>query len=78
MINEIWNLLLKMKDIKKEELIIDDYDKYIMKAFYKKLKGIIKYRLWKKIVIQYSIETGEDIFNSSNILVDEIYNKYKK
>lgn len=78
MINEIWNLLAKLKNIKEEELIIDETDEYIMKAFYMKLKGIIKYKVWRKVVIQYSIDTNKGIFESCDDLLDIIYDKYKK
>lgn len=77
-IDEIFKLLYKLKDIKKEKLIIDKDDEFYMKQYYKNLKGIISYRLWRKIVIDYSIETLTDIFDSSDILVDEILKKYKK
>ena len=78
MINELFNLLSKLRGIKEEELIIDEQDEYILKAFYMKLKGIIRYKLWKQIVIQYSIETGKDIYDSCDDLLDKIYDRYKK
>lgn len=78
MITEVFNLITKLKLIKKEKLIVDEDDLEIMKLFHRKLKGIISFRLWKKIVIQYSIETCNDIYDSCDNLVDVIYEKYKK
>ena len=78
MINELFNLLSKLRGIKKEKLIIDEEDEYVLKAFHKKLKGIISYKLWKKIVIDYSIETKQGIYDACDDLVDSIYEKYKK
>lgn len=78
MINEIWNLLSKLKGIKEEKLIIDESDSFIMKAFHKKLKGIIPYKLWKKIVIDYSISTNQGIYDACDDLLDKVYDKYKK
>lgn len=78
MVNEVFYLISLLKDINKVDLIITEDEEYIMKAFHKKLKGIIPYTLWRKIVMNFSIETLNDIYNSCDILVDEIYKKYKK
>lgn len=78
MITELFTLLLKLKDVRKQELIITDDDEFIIKSFYRKLNKIISYKLWRKIVIKYSIDTLEDIYSSCDILVDEIYLKYNK
>lgn len=78
MITELFTLLLKLKDVKKQKLIITEDEEFIMKGFHRKLKGIISYKLWRKIVMQYSIDTLEDIYESCDILVDQIYIKYKK
>ena len=78
MITEVFKLVSRLKDIKEEELIIDDDDIYIIHAFHRKLKGIISFNLWKNIVKEYSITNCVDIYESCDILVDEIYNKYKK
>jgi len=78
MINSIFNLLSKMKGIKKEKYIITDYDIDIMKSFHVKLKGIISFKLWKEIVIEYAIGTNSDIYDSCDVLVDKIYDEYKK
>ena len=77
MIKEVFNLISQLKFIKKEKLIVDKDDIEIMRLFHRKLKGIISFRLWKKIVIQYSIETCHDIYDSCDDLVDVIYDKYK-
>jgi len=77
MITEIFNLISKLKLVKKEKYNIDDYDMDIMKSFHRKLKGLISFRTWKNIVIKYSIDTGKDIYDSCDDLVDVIYDKYK-
>lgn len=78
MVTELFELLAKLKNVKKYELIITKDEEFIMKAFHKKLKGVIPYKLWRKIVIQYSIDTLEEIYDSCDTLVDQIYEKYKK
>ena len=78
MITDTFKLISLIKNIQKQELIVDADDEYIMKSFYRKINKIISYKLWRKIVIQFSIETMYDIYDSSDILVDVIYKKYNK
>lgn len=77
-INSVFTLISKLKYVKKQKLVVDEDDIYIMKESYKQLKGIISFRLWKKIVIEYSISTCQDIYESCDVLVDSIIEKYKK
>lgn len=77
-IDRIFKTISLIKNIKPIKYNIDIDDHYIMRAFYVKLKGVIKYKVWKKIVIDYSIETQKDIYDSCDDLVDVIYKKYSK
>jgi hypothetical protein len=78
MINEVFKLISSLKNLSREELIVTEDDEFIMKAFHRKIRKIIKYKLWRKIVINFSIDTMNDIYDSCDILVDEIYKKYNK
>lgn len=78
MITEVFEMISQLKNIEKQELIITDDDEFIMKAFHRKIKKYVSYYVWRKVVIQFSIDTLNDIYNSSDILVDEIYKKYNK
>lgn len=78
MITETFNLISKLKDVEKCELLITKDDEEIMRSFYPKIKHIISYRLWRKLVIQCSIDTLYDIYDACDILLDPIYKKYTK
>lgn len=78
MIDEVFRLISRLRDIEKCKLIVDKGDEFCMKEYYKNIKGIISYKLWRKIVIDYSIDTQEDILDTCDILVDEILKKYKR
>jgi len=67
-----------IKKIKNHTLIINSDDIYYMKAYYRRIKQYISYKTWENIVINYSIETMEDIFTSGDILLDAIIKKYEK
>jgi hypothetical protein len=75
-IMEVFNIISNLKNFDFTADIAEDI--YYIKAYYPKLKGIIKYKKWEEIVIDYSIETGEDIFDSCEILQPIIYEKYSK
>lgn len=79
LISNTFQTISILKNINKETLILDDDDNYYIKEGYNIIKKYkrIKFKLWKKIVINYSIETMNDIYTSVDILTDEIIKKYK-
>ena len=75
---QVFNLISKLKGIKKAKLIVDDEDNFYIKTSYKRVKQHLSYKKWRKIVINYSIDSLDDIFTSCNILIDVIVKKYEK
>jgi len=75
---EVFKLIYDLRNIEDQELIIDEDDEYFLRASYRKVEKIISYKLWKKIVIDFSIDTLQDIYTSCDILMDEVYKKYGK
>ena len=71
---EVFDLILQLKYIKKENLNIDKKDIKIIKLFYSDVKDFISYKLWRKIVIDYHIETMSDIIDSCYDLIEPIKN----
>lgn len=54
----------------------EEEQEYYIKAFYPALKKAITYKKWNQIVRRYSLETGEDIYESCDILQSIICEKY--
>lgn len=77
-IDEIFKLLYKLKDIKKEELIIDKDDEFLIKNYHKlyDMKKICSKKLYRKLVINFSINCQLPIYKGIGIITTEIKNKY--
>lgn len=75
---QVFNLISKLKGLKRANLIVDKEDEYMLKASYNRVKPHLTYKLWSEIVKNYSIETGQDYFNSCMVLVDVVIKKYEK
>lgn len=78
MIDEVFNLISKLKDVEKQKLIITKDEEDIMRLFYPKIKHIISYKKWRKYVVDLHIENLYDIYDACDILLDPIYKKYTK
>jgi hypothetical protein len=74
---QVFNMISNLKGLQKVDLIVDEDDEYFMKASYKRVKQHLNYRLWKKIIKNYSIDSLSNIYDSCNILLDVVIKKYE-
>ena len=72
-----FSIISNLKYVRKEELITTPDEEYIMKAFHIKIKKKVSYYIWRKVVMDFSLTTGNDIYDSCDLLIDEVYKKYK-
>lgn len=75
---EVFKLIQILKGVKNAELILNEDDEYFIKYSYPRLKKILSFKLYKKLVIEYSINVVCDIYDAADIVSDAIYKKYKK
>lgn len=77
---EVFNLIYNLKDVKEEKLILNDDDEFTLRFFYDdcNMKKICKFKLWKKIVIDFSVDSLMDVPRACLILSEKIIEKYGK
>lgn len=69
---ECFRLISKLKNIKKEKYILSDEEIDIMKKYYKSYDLNIGFNLYKKVVIDLSINSLSSIHKSCEYLTKEI------
>jgi hypothetical protein len=74
----VFNLISSLKFIKKEKLIITDLDEFVMYDTYKEymINRWFKYKLFRKVVIDFSINDMRPIDEASLIIAEKIIKEY--
>jgi len=76
MITDIFKLISKLKDFNKQELYISNDDENIMKIYFKlyKVKKLVPYYVWRKAVINTSLDECISLHASCELIVKRIIN----